>query len=358
MRRSWVIILGMVLVITALPILAQAESKKTVTIVTHGGAWGETIKEAYLIPFEKETGIKVNQQFLPQLAKIRAMVKTGNVEWDVVEASDSYRVPLERENMLEKLDYSYFDKDTLSGFEDYQKKPYAIYCLAYSVAMVYSKDAFPKGGPKSWADFWNVKKFPGARAFRAGNGGFAPIEEALLADGVSKDKLYPPDLQRAFKKLDEIRPHVVKWWVTGSEPPQLLVDKEIVLASAYSGRIADIIAKGANVEIEYNQGNLTYESFLIPKGTKNYDSAMKLVAFMSRADRQAAMSNAYPNGAVNKYAYKFISPDKAKRLPTSPENVKKQFYRDGEYWGAIDQKTGKTNAELQLEMWNSWVLKK
>jgi putative spermidine/putrescine transport system substrate-binding protein len=332
-------------------------ASKSVTIVTYGGAWGELIKQVFLDPFEKETGIKVNHQFMPKMSKIKAMVDTGNVEWDLVEGGDSVRIPLEKGGYLEKIDYSYFDKETLSGYADYQKMPYGIYFMGYSTVIAYSLDAFPNGGPKSWADVWDVEKFPGPRCLHGGGGGYGMIEEALLVDGVPKDKLYPCDMERAFKQFDKIRPHVVKWWRSGAVAPQLLVDNEVVIANAYSGRIAKIKEQGANVAMEYNEGNLSFEMFVVPKGTKNYDAAMKLLAFIAKAENQAAMSNNYPNGAVNKHAYKFISAEKAKDLPTSPENMKKQFVRDGEYWGKIDPATNKSRQELSAQMWQEWAMK-
>lgn len=336
---------------------AQAQQKQLV-VCTYGGAWGEFLKKVFFDPFEKETGIKVIQAFDPIEGKIKAMVQSKNVEWDVVEVGGAMMLWFLKDGLLEKMDYSYFDKETLSGFEDFQKHPYGIWFMMYSVVMAYDKGAFPKEQPKSWADFWNVKKFPGPRCLKSGAGsGYAPIEEALLADGVPMDKLYPCDIDRAFRSLDKMRPHVVKWWTAGAEAPQLLVDKEAVLVEAYNGRIADIKSKGANVEIEWNQGRLTHEHWIIPKGTKNYDAAMKFIAFVSHAKQQATMSNGYPNGAVNKHAYKYISPSRAKELPSSPENVKKQFFFNDEWWVSTNPKTGKTNLETVKERWDSWVLK-
>lgn len=336
------------------------QAQKQVVVADYGGAWGEALRKVYYDPFTKETGIKVIQQTPPLMGKLRAMVETGNVEWDLYEGGDPERIVLERLGYLEKLDYSYIDKETLSGFEDYQKKTYGIYFMGYSTAIAYSKDVFPRGGPKTWADVWDVKKFPGPRCLHSGGGGWGMIEEALLAEGRPLNKLYPltrADWDKAFKKFEEINPHVVKWWRAGEEPGRLLVDKEVTVVNSYSGRIANLIAQGANLAIEYNQGNITFEMFLIPKGTKNYDSAMKLYAFILKADRQAAMSNLYPNGAVNKHAYKLVSPQKAKELPTSPENMKIQFVRDGDYWGVIDPTTGKSNQETSKEMWAAWALK-
>ena len=115
--------------------VSSVQAGKSVTLVSYGGAWGKLIRQVFLDPFEKETGIKVNHQFMPKMSKVKAMVDSGNVEWDLVEGGDSVRIPLQRLGYLEKLDYSYFDKETLSGYEDYQKKPYGIYFMGYSTAL-------------------------------------------------------------------------------------------------------------------------------------------------------------------------------------------------------------------------------
>lgn len=38
--------------------------------------------------------------------------------------------------------------------------------------------------------------------------------------GVPADRLYPMDIDRIFASLDKIKPHIRKWWGTGSEIQQ------------------------------------------------------------------------------------------------------------------------------------------
>ena len=154
-KYTWILITCLGFILHGTVFVVQAE--QSVTVCTYGGAWGKLQRKVYFDPFEKQTGIKVIQQFSPKIAKVKAMVMTGNVEWDLFEAADSYRIRLERLGYLEKLDYSYIDPKTLSGFDDYQKKSTGIYYYGYSTAMAYSRDAFPNGGPKNWAEFWDVK---------------------------------------------------------------------------------------------------------------------------------------------------------------------------------------------------------
>lgn len=106
-----------------------------------------------------------------------------------------------------------------------------------------------------------------------------------------------------------------------------------------------------------NQGRLSAERWVIPKGTKNYDAALKFIAFTCRAKNQAEMSNNFTYGATNKLAYKYISAERAKVLPSSPENIKKQWWYNDEWWSSTNPKNGKTYLETVKEMWDTWALK-
>ena len=78
---------------------------------------------------------------------------------------------------------------------------------------------FSGESPNSWADFWDVKKFPGPRALGA-EVTFA--RNLPCSPTASPYKLYPIDVERAFRKLAEIKPHVKVWWKHGDQPIQLL----------------------------------------------------------------------------------------------------------------------------------------
>ena len=176
------------------------------------------------------------------------------------------------------------------------------------------------------------------------------LEFPLLADGVPPDKLYPLDIERAFKMFTKIKPYVTKWWVTGSTPPQLLSDKEVVLTSSYHGRIAKLIEDGAPVAIEWNQGLIVGQYWAIVKGTKNYKNAIKFIEFATQAENQANFVNRYSVSPVNKRAFDFVDPKKVDYIGTSPKNIKGQIFASIEWWAE--------NRERVIERWNKWILEK
>ena len=245
---------------------AQAEPPKPAQLVVNhsGGSMGTAMRKAFFNGFEKKYGIKVVETSPVDFGKLRAMVDSGNVEWDLTEIGSQDAIRAGKANLLEKIDTKVVDR---SKYPATAQNPYVFASSVYTTIMGFRNDVFKNGSqPKSWADWWDVKKFPGARSMR--NHPTDNLEFALIADGVPKDKLYPIDFDRAFKKLDQIKPHVTVWWSTGQQPAQLLLDKEVVLATGWNGRFYDIIKKGAPVGIEWNEGALKQGSFAIPRGAR------------------------------------------------------------------------------------------
>ena len=164
------------------------------------------------------------------------------------------------------------------------------------------------------------------------------------------DKLYPLDMERAFRKLDEIKPHVSVWWTTGAQPAQLLVDKEVVLATGWNGRFYDVVKKGAPIEIEWGEGAMKQGSFVIPKGAKHPYWAQKMLAELAIPQQQAVYASELGYPGLNLDVPKYIDPKVRPYLPTAEEHLKRQFWIDDEWWA--------DNGAKAQERWNAWQLKK
>ena len=120
-----------------------------------------------------------------------------------------------REGLAEPIDWTIVKKDALppnavvaDGSRHRAKHP--------RHGALLSQRQISRRRPSSWADFWDVKKFPGNRSLCLSDSPRTLIF-ALLADGVPRDQLYPLDIDRAFKKLDQIKPHVKVWWREGTQ---------------------------------------------------------------------------------------------------------------------------------------------
>lgn len=312
--------------------IGSARANSPVTTMGHGGAWKDAMMLAYFKPFEEKSKTPVQFVTPYDFSKIRAMHEANNQQIDFFSASTLDAPRITRANMNAPLDFNVIDKSALSPQQF--KYPNAIGAVSTSTVIVYSKKKWPTGnGPQNWADFWNVKKFPGPRAmWKRAN---PVLEAALLADGVPKDKMYPLDVDRAFKKLDEIKPHVVNWWATGSDSQQLIQDQEVDVTMMWNGRASESINQNkANYSMIWNEALYSgiSESWVVMKNSPNPAAAMRAMDIVGRAEPQAAFARALHYGPTNQKAYDFIEERFAKELPSYPANEKVSLLLNFEWW--------------------------
>ncbi|MGB3416384.1 MAG: polyamine ABC transporter substrate-binding protein [Mesorhizobium sp.] len=333
-----------------LAVATVASAEETMTITGYGGAAQESQRKAYFEPFSKETGVKIlEEEWSGETAKLRGMVETGNVMWDVVNVETGHAVQGCAEGWLEKIDY-----DKLGGRDGFQPGA-ALDCgvgiTAYATVIAYDATKYPNGGPQTVADFWNVEKFPGARSMRRTP--WSTLEMALIADGVPAAELYDvletdEGVDRAFKKLDEIKPHVKVWWSAGAQPPQLLADGEVDMVTAYNGRIYNAVKEsGKDFKIVWDGAALDWDIWVIPKGTKKLDLAEKFVEFALRPENQAVQTKYISYGPSRTAATKLVDPEMLPNLPTSDENMKTAFTVSPEFWA--------DHGEELTERFNRWL---
>lgn len=304
-----------------------AAAQQVLTVVSFGGAYQEGQSKALFQPAAKTLGITVKEETYSSIADLRLKVKAGAVTWDVVASGSGSAARAGAEGIIEKLDYKVIDtKDFLPNLA-------GDYCVGgdvFSTVLAWNTKTFGDNGPKNWADFWDVKKFPGKRAYRKGVAG--ALEPALMADGVPADKVYevlsaPGGIERAIKKIKELKPHVAVWWTSGAQHAQLMKDGEVDMITGWNGRF-DVVAKdGAKVAYTFNQALLDYDCFAIPKGAPNKDLAMKFLAEISKPQYQAEFTKYITYGPTNKKAYDLGTIDAAyaKKLPSYPDNAATQL---------------------------------
>ena len=277
-----------------LPALAQQQ----ISVVNFGGANANAQKKAYYEPFEK-TGIKVvSVEYNGEQAKIKAMVEARKVTWDVVEVESPDVARGCDEGLFEKLDYSKIGNQ--ADFIPAAVTECGLGIFVWSTVMAYNGDKL-KDGPKTWADFWDVKKYPGKRGLR--KGARYNLEFALMADGVKVGDVYKvlatkDGAERAFKKLSELKPNI-QWWEAGAQPPQFLVAGDVAMTTVYNGRIDAANREGKNLKISWTGGIYDLDYWVIPKGAPNKEASLKFIAFASTADAQAEYAKNIAYGPTN-----------------------------------------------------------
>lgn len=329
-----------------------------VVVFDGGGAWGNAQRVAYFGPFEKETGIKVTAAPRGPAGKFRASILAGAPAYDVSDISAGQLGTFIKEKLLLAIDYGFFDPADRAGFKPVAAGEFMVPALFYSLVVACSTAQFHGPGPRTWAQLWDAKAFPGSRTLAAGNlgPGGGTYEAALLADGVAPDKLYPLDFERALRSLDRVRPQVLKFWNAGAEPVQAMMDGNVAAGSAWNGRILDMQLQGAELDLSWEGGILQWDAWVVPKGAANPQNAMKFLAFASRPDRQAAFAAAIAYGPTNARAYDLVAPDRARVLPTAPPQRDRQLVQDYDFWAA-EARPGVTNEQRATQLWEAWVTK-
>jgi putative spermidine/putrescine transport system substrate-binding protein len=356
MRRLRVAVAVSVVAVLAFVVGPVSADKGHVVVASWGGSFQDLQRETMFKPFEKETGIKVIEATGPSLAKVKAMVDSGNTEWDVSGMVPGDLLVLAREGLVEKIDYDNYFKGMMEHIVPEVVHPYGIGNFFYTKVIAYNTDVYPTGThPKSWADVWDVEKFPGPRMIEAGGYVVPPLEYALMGDGVDPKDLYPLDMERAYDSIRKLQPHVAKFATKSAMPPQALVDEEVVIAAATLGRIVKLKNDGAPVDFEWNQGIIQFDYWIIPKNAKNYDNAMKFIEFATRAEVQAALVKVQPLGPVNMKAFDHLDDAHARTLPSHPDNLRKQVFSSAEFWSSTNA-SGQSMIEVNQEMWNKFTL--
>jgi putative spermidine/putrescine transport system substrate-binding protein len=280
---------------------------------------------------------------------LRAKIQGGANNWDVVQVESEELLLGCEEGLFEKIDWA-----KLGGREQFLKEAVhdcGVGAIVYNFVLAYD-GARMKDGPGSWADFWDVKRFPGKRALRKGPK--TNLEIALMADGVAPAEVYkvlatPAGVDRAFEKLSQLKPHLI-WWEKGAQPPQMLAAGEVTMVSAYNGRIgAANRNENRNFKMVWTGSLFTIDSWVIMSGSPNKAQAERFLLFASDPRNQKNLPARIPYGLTNVAATGLVDKALLPDLPTNPANQKGSLHLDDRYW--------LENLDKLNQRFNAWLAK-
>jgi len=330
--------------VAALMLLAAGCRKQaSLTVVSFGGEYQNAQRTAYMVPFSQSTGIKITEgEYNGEYGLLAARATAPTPSWDVVSVESGPCMRGGEEGIFATLPDSVFGSVNLVPGA---KRPYAAGHLVFSTILAFRQGQFQSGAiPDNWKDFWDLKKFPGKRGLR--NNPRGTLEIALLADGVSPDHLYPLDVQRAFRKLDEIKSQLV-FWDSGAQPIQLLANKTVVMTSAYNGRLWDAWAHDhLPIGWSFNQGLMETEFWAVPKNSTHKDEAFRFIAFSLDAERQAAFVNSTAYGPTNLSALPLVHADVMSAIPSSKTILPTQVPVNPDWWAQNESRVS--------VLWDQW----
>ncbi|MCC7047439.1 MAG: ABC transporter substrate-binding protein [Alphaproteobacteria bacterium] len=288
----------------------KAKATERISLISWGGGYRKAWEDAFVNPFIKETGIEVIIADTPDLAKVKAQVTSKNVEWDVFDAPGAMALAGAAEGFWEPLNKSIVN--TSDVYVEYGSDYLPYYMYAGGAAWD-PKRYGPGKHPTDFAEFFDVAKFPGRRGLRTRVA--ETLDIALLADGIPPDKLYPLDVERGFKVLERIKPHVKKWIAETPQTISLLQNNEIDYSYTYNGRVRAAQADGVSIEFSFAQTINALNYLTVLKGSPRREAAMKLVAFTLRPDRAAAFADILGYTPTVRKAMSLVSAETKKWLP-------------------------------------------
>lgn len=327
--------------------LPEAAFARDLTIAAWGGPYQVAQRKFIFDPFTEKTGIKVVEDtWNGGYGVIEAKMKAGDPNWDVVQVeADELELGCADGN-YEKLDWS-----RLGNKEDWNESAVSecgVGAIVWAALLAYNPEKLSTG-PKSWAEFWDTEKFPGKRGMRKNPK--ITLEQALLADGVAREDVYkvlstPAGVDRAFAKLDAIKPHVV-WFESGAQMQQILTSGEVALISGYDGRINEINKKeGTDYRVVWRDAIYNTDYLVILKGARNKEAGMDLIAFASQPEVLSKTVSEVFYGLPNKKAAAMVPTETAKLLPAA-DNLVEAMPINARFW--LD------NSEALNQRFTAWL---
>ena len=302
---------------------SSAALAQEVTVASWGGSYQDAQSKALFQPVAKSLGITINEETWKGIGQLRTKVAAGAVPWDIISTGSGGGARACAEGILMTLDYNLID---VSQFVPDTYLPCCVGSDIFATVAAWNTETYGQNGPQNWADFWDVKKFPGTRSIR--NKMHGMLEPALMADGVPAGQVYAvldseAGITRALDKIRELKPHVAVWWSSGAQHAQLMKDGEVDMTTGWNGRFDVAKADGAKVAYTLVQALQDYDCFGIPKGAPNPKLAMQTIAEMSKAEFQVNLPKYITYGPTNSDVYKTGKIDEAlaKQLPSHPDNV-------------------------------------
>ncbi|MEG6508684.1 extracellular solute-binding protein [Methyloligella sp. 2.7D] len=365
------VLLTGLLAVTPLP--AKAESP--LSVVTWGGAYEQSQREAYFAPFTKETGIEVEvKSYDGSLKEIEAQI---GEDPDVVDVSTAALKTLCEKELLDPIDKSILEpaqggvalsagqnagdaraatpaSSAAGDFLPGGLSKCGVASVAWSAAVVFNKDKL-KPAPTKLSAFLDLNGFPGRRALP--KTARYTLETALMADGVPPGRVYnvlatPQGQDRAFAALDKIKSYIA-WWTRPSTPLSWVHDGKATMGLAYTGRIFRSAVEAPDlIGILWDGQIYDLDHWAIPEDAANKDEARKFIAFATAPKRLAAQAELTAYGPMRRSAiplvgnHPMIGTDMRPFLPTAPAHFSNALQFDELWW----EKHG-AKLEARFEAW-------
>jgi putative spermidine/putrescine transport system substrate-binding protein len=347
--RWLVVALGVALVGAGVPVPGDAAE---LVIQTWGSAVTEGETKAFYDGFEKATGAKVVKVVATSdaAAKLEAQIRSGNIEWDIISGFSAPRfLAFSKRGWLEPVDYS--KVPGAKALVPEARWAHGVGTEVDTIVIAYNaRTLAPEKRPQTWADFFNAEKFPGPRMMNNWGTAWGNITLALLADGVTRDKLIPLDLDRAFRTLDKIKPHVRVWFKSGAQQIQAFADGEVVMCACWDGRMQQARQQKVPIEFSWTQAVQFMTYWGIVKGSKNKELAHRFLDYTTDPKRQAVFTEYAAYSTSHPQAVDYLPEADRKNTSMWPANRARTVSLTEKEMDWIVENLNTIN-----ERWNAWI---
>jgi putative spermidine/putrescine transport system substrate-binding protein len=314
---------------------SSTQAAGPLTVVSYGGSFNTAFQQTLIDPFEAATGIDVSLVEGTSLQGLKLQVSARKVTWDVPALSGAEYLTAVSQGLLEpyapgKVDLAKVPK----RFQGTHGSRFGLFLFV----MAWDQRKIPdSSAPRTWAEFFDTRKYPGKRSLYENLTDGAVLEAALMADGVPLEAIYPLDVDRALRVLEQrLGKGNIIWHRTNQEPIQQLTSGEVALATSFNGRVRLARAnEKAPLGFTASQAVIGGDYLVVPKGATHQDSAWKFINFVYTNDvAGAAFTRATGYPTANSGIEKHLSAEERAQLPTSPELADRTVLKGDEWWSA------------------------
>ena len=222
---------------------------------------------------------------------------------------------------------------------------------AYSMVIAYPIFNMVITRPESPADFFDIKRFPGARALP--DSPIGTLEWALVAYGIPINEVYQllsteRGIRLAFAKLDTIKSHI-HWWKNTDELKDLIKNSQVSLAAGPHNVFFDL-QFNQPMEILWNSQLVVEMNLGINAKSTNIEPAKELINKLMSDSVQFKLSYEYAFGPTNKQTLKTLGllPQAGQVLvfvPTYKKNMRKAIWMDYNWHQTLEDVINKRFSE-------------
>jgi putative spermidine/putrescine transport system substrate-binding protein len=284
---------------------------KSVIVATYGGTTETARRLAFWDSFEQRTGVKIVTPDITGTLGDDQLNGEVKARWDSYHSA-SYQILVSLRIGKKPLVKVPITEDLVPK----EVRPYSWQSILVGYASAALKGSFdtPASSP---ADFFDLKKFPGKRAWPTNYFVDTAKEFALLGDGVAPDELYPLDLERANAKINAIWDDLV-FYEAYPQIATFLTSKTVAMAFGPTGIFYALPKKGYDVDIQWNQVITSWNPEAIIPDAPNMDAVLALSAWCTDPARQAKFCELTGYGPPSRAAFNKMPESVRSQLPSAP----------------------------------------